>query len=165
MNTCGNKGCPYQCNNKCVASGLCAGFEPVDEINENISILHETGKIKKPNVEEAIQFCNTSNIGEYKCSVKTRYGWCCDLCLEAELLTLNNYGIHTVNSCCGHGNPLLSNIMVIGENSIESMDKMGYVVADIQADRTEHVCLTKCYIPKSTMLYEKHDEPSKDTPT
>ena len=158
MNYCGNKKCPYQCENKCVASGLCAGYEPIDETENNVTALYENKMIIKPCIDEAIRFCERSNIGSHSCSVKTRYGWCCDICLEAELLALNQCGIHTVNSCCGHGNINLSSIMVVGENSIELMEQIGYETANIQADNSEYKCLTKCYVPKSTMLYEISDE-------
>lgn len=71
-------------------------------------------------------YCKNSIIGQYKCLVQTKYGWCCDVCLEEELLYLNSIGVETINSCCGHGNFDLAVILVYGNNSRSIMESMGY---------------------------------------
>ena len=98
----------------------------VSTIKDNVQALYEMGKISSPTLNAASKFCQRSNIGEYACQVQTRFGWCCDLCLEDELLTLYAKGVHTINSCCGHGNDALRAILVIGEESCMMMRDMGY---------------------------------------
>ena len=95
-------------------------------MNENIQALFEMGKIEAPTEELARAFCRASKIGEYKCAVTTRFGFFCDLCLEEELLYLKSMGVHTIASCCGHGNAELASILTSGENSREAMQNMGY---------------------------------------
>lgn len=95
-------------------------------MNENIQALFEMGKIEAPTEELARAFCRSSKIGEYKCAVTTRFGFFCDFCLEDELLHLKSVGVHTVASCCGHGNPELASILTVGENSREVMQNMSY---------------------------------------
>lgn len=73
-------------------------------INDNIYILYDLNKINEKSLDCAKKYCNQSHLGEYRCSVKNRYGFFCDLCLEEELLFLYSQGIHTIASCCGHGN-------------------------------------------------------------
>lgn len=96
------------------------------DLNENVLALFEMKRIQEPTVDEAKKFCSSNKVGDYLCSVKTRYGWCCDLCLEEELLALYSKGIHTINSCCGHGNEALKTILVVGENSRQKMEENGY---------------------------------------
>ena len=79
------------------------------------------GKSESPTEELAKAFCRNSKIGKYKCAVTTRFGFFCDLCLEEELLYLKSVGVHTVASCCGHGNPELASILTVGENSREAL--------------------------------------------
>ena len=86
-------------------------------LEENITALFESGKISSLDLENAKKFCSSSKIGEYKCCVRTRYGFCCDLCLEDELLSLKSKGVNTINSCCGHGDLALASILTAGENS------------------------------------------------
>ena len=86
-------------------------------MNENIQVLFEMGKIEAPTEELARNFCRASKIGTYKCAVTTRFGFSCDLCLEEELLYLKSVGVHTVASCCGHGNSELASILTAGETS------------------------------------------------
>lgn len=93
---------------------------------ENAKVLFEMGKIPEPSIDAAKVFCKKSKIGCYNCFVQTRFGWCCDVCLEDELLFLYSQGVHTINSCCGHGNNELKTIVVIGENSREKMKTLGY---------------------------------------
>lgn len=57
-------------------------------INENIQALFEMGKIEKPDDRLAMEFCKTSKMGEYKCAVKNRFGFFCDLCIEDEKRTV-----------------------------------------------------------------------------
>lgn len=90
-------------------------------MNENIQALFDMGKIESPTEELAKAFCRNSKIGKYKCAVTTRFGFFCDLCLEEELLYLKSVGVHTVASCCGHGNPELASILTVGENSREAL--------------------------------------------
>ena len=115
-------------------------------MNENFQVLFEMGKIKAPTEELARSFCKTSKMGEYKCAVTTRFGFFCDLCLEDELLYLKSVGVHTVASCCGHGNPECASILTIGENSSEVMQNMGYeLIGDLYGRDN--------WRPKSTLLY------------
>ena len=115
-------------------------------MNENIQALFEMGKIKAPVEKLAREFCRGSKIGEYKCAVTTRFGFFCDLCLEDELLHLKSVGVHTVASCCGHGNPELASILTVGENSREAMQNMGYeLIGDLYGRDN--------WRPKSTLLY------------
>ena len=93
---------------------------------ENVKVLFEMGKISEPSLEAAKVFCKNSKIGCYNCLVQTRFGWCCDACLEEEMLWLYSQGVHTINSCCGHGNNELKTVVVIGENSREKMKTLGY---------------------------------------
>lgn len=115
--------------------------------NENVQALFEMGKINEPTDEAALLFCKKSNIGKYLCSVQTRYGWCCDLCLEEELMELYSKGVHTVNSCCGHGAEELASILVVGENSKEKMFELGYMFLREIGSR---ITMWK---PKSKMIY------------
>lgn len=115
-------------------------------MNENIQALFEMGKIKAPVEKLAREFCRESKIGEYKCAVTTRFGFFCDLCLEDELLHLKSMGVHTVASCCGHGNPELASILTVGENSREVMQNMGYKL-------TACLCGRENWRPKSILLY------------
>lgn len=101
-------------------------------------------------IKEAGIDCEQSKVGDYKCAVKTRLGWCCDVCLENELLWLNSQGVHTINSCCGHGKKQLASILVVGENSRHLMDELGYAEAEIQTDDER----MRAYVPKTPMPYE-----------
>ena len=95
-------------------------------MNENIRVLFEMGKIEEPNEELARNFCRASKIGTYKCAVTTRFGFSCDLCLEEELLYLKSVGVHTVASCCGHGNSELPSILLSWHTSREVMHNKGF---------------------------------------
>lgn len=118
-------------------------------LEENIIALFESGKISSFDLENAKKFCSSSKIGEYKCCVKTRYGFCCDLCLEDELLSLKSKGVNTINSCCGHGDLALASILTAGENSKNKMLSLGYIhVKDI----SERISQWK---PKSIFMYQK----------
>ena len=88
------------------------------------SFFHTDGNFKIEKLAKV--FCRDSKIGKYSCAVTTRFGFCCDLCLEEELLYLKSVGVHTVASCCGHGNVELASILTVGENSREKMKEMGY---------------------------------------
>ena len=103
-------------------------------------------------IKEAGIDCKHSKIGDYKCAVKTRLGWCCDVCLENELLYLSQKGVHTINSCCGHGDKHLASILVAGENSKQLMNDLGYEESEIQADDAR----SRAYIPKTPMRYEEN---------
>lgn len=103
-------------------------------------------------IKEAGIDCKHSKIGDYKCAVKTRLGWCCDVCLENELLYLSQKGVHTINSCCGHGDKHLASILVAGENSKQLMNDLGYEESEIQADDAR----SRAYIPKTPMPYEEN---------
>ena len=115
-------------------------------MNENIQALFDMGKIEAPTEELARAFCSASKIGEYKCAVTTRFGFFCDLCLEDELLYLKSMGVHTIASCCGHGNAELASILTAGENSREAMQNMGYKLLGCLYGRDN-------WKPKSTLLY------------
>lgn len=115
-------------------------------MNKNIQTLFEMGKIKSPTEELATAFCRTSKIGEYRCAVTTQFGFFCDLCLEDELLYLKSVGVHTIASCCGHGNPELASILTVGENSRAAMQNMGYeLISDLYGRDN--------WKPKTTLLY------------
>lgn len=116
-------------------------------MNENIRVLFEMGKIEEPNEELARNFCRASKIGTYKCVVTTRFGFSCDLCLEEELLYLKSVGVHTVASCCGHGNSELASILSAGETSREAMQNMGYELIGNLYGRDN-------WRPKSMLLYD-----------
>jgi hypothetical protein len=118
-------------------------------MNENIIALYESGKIGSIDKQTADKFCSMSRIGEYKCLVKTRYGFCCDLCLEDEILLLRSKGIHTVGCCCGHGNEELSYIQTVSENSKKMMEDMGYKQTNIKPVKGD------AWFPKSNLLYDK----------
>ncbi|MCC8181540.1 MAG: hypothetical protein LIO45_00950 [Clostridiales bacterium] len=75
---------------------------------ENALILFDEGKIPDMSINTAKAYCARCKIGTHKCSVQTRYGWCCDLCVEEELLALRLCGVHTMGSCCGHGDQRLA---------------------------------------------------------
>lgn len=115
-------------------------------MNENIQALFEMGKIESPTEELGKAFCRTSKMGEYRCAVTTRCGFFCDLCLEDELLYLNSVGVHTVASCCGHGNSECASILTLGENSRETMQNMGYELIGVLYGHDN-------WRPKSTLLY------------
>ncbi len=121
---------------------------------ENILALYENGSISALSVEDAIDFCRNCKIGSYKCSVKTMYGWCCDICLEEELLYLKSLGVATVNSCCGHGDALLASILTVGDESAEKMRDTGYFPADSVERRTAYGKPIHSWKPKSAFLYE-----------
>lgn len=124
-------------------------------MNENVQALFEMGKIKAPIEELARTFCQTSKIGEHRCAVITRFGFCCDLCLKEELLCLKSIGVHTVASCCGHGRPELASILTAGENSREIMQNMGYELMGNLYGRDN-------LRPKSMLLYNP-SERQEDT--
>lgn len=102
---------------------------------ENVKVLFEMGKISEPSFLAAKLFCRKSMVGCHNCSVQTRFGWCCDVCLEDELLWLCSQGVHTINSCCGHGNNEMKTIVVIGENSREKMNVLGYELLEERESR------------------------------
>ena len=71
---------------------------------------------------------------------------------------LYSHGIHTINSCCGHGNRGLSSILVIGEESKKNMEELGYVLAEIQvrdSNMTEYTPQTTLPCDRSTQSIEK----------
>ncbi|MCI7152041.1 MAG: hypothetical protein MR952_06375 [Flavonifractor plautii] len=115
-------------------------------MNENVQALFEMGKIEIPDESLARKFCASSKMGIYKCAVKTRFGFFCDLCLEEEILYLRAQGVHTVASCCGHGNAALASILTVGESSREKMKEMGYEFLGCLYGREN-------WKPKSTLLY------------
>ena len=121
---------------------------------ENILALYENGSISALSAEDAIDFCRNCKIGSYKCSVKTMYGWCCDICLEEELLYLKSLGVATVNSCCGHGDTFLASILTVGDESAEKMRDTGYFPADSVERRTSYGKPIHSWKPKSAFLYE-----------
>lgn len=121
---------------------------------ENILALYENGSISALSAEDAIDFCRNCKIGSYKCSVKTMYGWCCDICLEEELLYLKSLGVATVNSCCGHGDTFLASILTVGDESAEKMRDTGYFPADSVERRTAYGKPIHSWKPKSAFLYE-----------
>lgn len=100
-------------------------------------------------VNEMGIICNNSRVGEHKCSVKTRFGWCCDVCLENELMWLYNNGVHTINSCCGHGEMKLASILVVGDESKAKMGFYGYSFSEIQPEDKRMAA----YVPKTPMIY------------
>lgn len=67
-----------------------------------------------------------SKIGTHECCVLTNYNFSCDKCLRKELEWLNENGVKTINSCCGHGNVDLAMIMTEGEYSNSLMKNFGY---------------------------------------
>lgn len=124
-------------------------------MNENIIALYEMGAISSADEKEAFDFCKKSNVGEYKCSVITRHGWFCDICLESELLKLNLDGVHTINSCCGHGDFRLARILTVGEESKKKMKALGYVRADNVARMSGYGKIICAWIPKSELIYNE----------
>ncbi len=116
------------------------------------SILHEWAKENEAVLNEMGLECKSSKVGMHQCSVKTRYGWCCDVCLENELMWLYSHGIHTINSCCGHGDRRLSSILVVGDSSKKKMESLGYALAEIQCRNPNMAS----YTPKTTLQYEKN---------
>ena len=127
-------------------------------MNENILILHEMGMISSADEREALDFCKKSKIGEYKCSVKTRYGWFCDLCLEEELLKLRLDGVYAAGSCCGHGDIAKASILTVGEDDERKMLKMGYIKAD-NIERISHIGQPiYSWVPKSVLIYQNEED-------
>lgn len=124
-------------------------------MNENIQAIFEMGKIKAPVEKLAREFCRNSKIGEYKCAVTTRFGFFCDLCLEDELLYLKSMGVHTVASCCGHGNAEIASILTVGENSRAAMQNMGYELISRLYGQDN-------WRPKSTFLYSSPEQEWKE---
>lgn len=63
-------------------------------------------------------------MGSHKCNVITPTGANCDKCLVDEITKLNEMGIKTVGSCCGHGthSPMI-NVLPQYE---QTMDNIGY---------------------------------------
>ncbi len=118
------------------------------------SVLHEWEKENEAVLKEMGLDCKNSKIGTHKCSVITRYGWCCDVCLENELMWLYSRGIHTINSCCGHGNRRLSIILVVGDSSKKKMEALGYELAEIQNSDPNMAS----YIPKTPLPYERNHQ-------
>lgn len=122
-----------------------------ENIRESIIALKEAGKIPKANIDEARKYCKTVKIGTHECCVKTRLNFSCDLCLENELLSLQSKGVHTANSCCGHGNPALASILVVGEESEKKMRELGYeFLGDVGYRHTN-------WRPKALFIYDVKD--------
>ncbi|MCC8063696.1 MAG: hypothetical protein LIO70_01260 [Clostridiales bacterium] len=120
---------------------------------QNLLVLYEEGRIDELTIEAAKAYCQKCEVGTHKCSVQTRYGWCCDLCIEEELLALKLCGVHTVNSCCGHGNRQLASILVAGEESRDMMQALGYeMVGAVPEHRMTN------WQPKTLMIYELGEE-------
>ena len=111
--------------------------------------LYNNSKIDFPTIESAFSYCEQSNIGEYKCCVKTDLGWCCDLCLKDELLYLNSCGINTINSCCGHGQAEAAFILTTGNTSKKKMEEIGYTKHKRQNRCPEDTC----WYPKTKFIY------------
>ena len=88
--------------------------------------------------------CCASTIGDYKCSVQTKRGFCCDICLEKEIDDLWDNGVRTVGSCCGHGvaPPF---IQVLDDESVQKMHELGYVQLPVD----KHGNGKNCFSPKS----------------
>ena len=124
-------------------------------MNENIIALYEMGAISTADEKEALDFCRRSKIGEHKCSVATRHGWSCDICLESELLKLWLDGVHTINSCCGHGDPRLASILTVGEESKKKMEAMGYDRADDALRMSRYGQIICSWAPKSKLIYNE----------
>lgn len=129
---------------------------------ENVLALYENGSISALSVEEAIGFCRKCKIGSYKCCVKTMYGWCCDICLEGELLYLKSLGVATVNSCCGHGEMSLASILTVGDESAEKMRNIGYFLADNVDHKTDYGKPIHSWKPKSALLYELYEDSASE---
>ncbi len=117
-------------------------------------VLYEWAKENEAVLIEMGIDCKSSEVGTHKCSVKTRYGWSCDVCLENELMWLKSRGVHTINSCCGHGNRRLSSILVVGDNSKMKMEALGYALAEIQNSDPNMAS----YTPKTPLPYERGNQ-------
>lgn len=89
--------------------------------------------------------CSKSSIGNYVCGVQTKFGFCCDGCLETELVRLNNDGIKTIGSCCGHG--VLQGFIQVSPEHIQAMIERGYKQLPID----EHGYAQWCFKPKSVI--------------
>lgn len=118
------------------------------------SVLYEWAEENEAVLKEMGVLCKDSKVGTHKCSVQTRYGWCCDVCLENELMWLYSRGVHTIGSCCGHGNRRLSSILVVGDSSKEKMEALGYALAEIQ-NSTPNMA---SYTPKTPLPYERDNK-------
>ncbi len=70
-------------------------------------------------------FKNHCRMGIYTHTVVIEEGIFCDLCLVEEIKELNQKGVKTIASCCGHGNSNLATICVDGIG-IRLMEKLGY---------------------------------------
>ncbi len=129
---------------------------------ENVLALYENGSISALSVEEAIGFCRKCKIGSYNCCVETRHGWCCDICLEDELLCLTSLGVATVGSCCGHGNISLASILTVSNESAEKMRIAGYSLADNINRKTDYGKPIHSWKPKSALLYELYEDSASE---
>ena len=119
-------------------------------LDETIQIMNEEGFISKPKLSDAQLYCKNSKMGEYKCSVKNREGFCCDVCLQDEILSLRSKGIHTIASCCGHGDITKACILIVTEESEVKMKEMGYEICEKRClkDRMSY------WKPKSILIYK-----------
>lgn len=89
--------------------------------------------------------CKKSEIGAYKCCVKTAHGYCCDTCLQDELHKLWEVGISTIGSCCGHGRK--QGYIQVTDKDVQKMHELGYV--RLPDDGSSDGIETYCYKPKT----------------
>lgn len=68
--------------------------------------------------------CKDVAIGSHDCNVTTKAGFTCDRCLEGEAMRLNNDGIKTIGSCCGHGK--LQGYIQVSPAHVEDMKAKQY---------------------------------------
>ena len=119
------------------------------EVAEVLSDLLASGKLNKQEIEAVCYArhqtaCKHSKVGLYSCSVETRYGWCCDTCLQDELMRLKiDHNIMTIGSCCGHGRkrPFIQ----VHAAFVDKMLALGYV----QIPLDEHGNGKWCFEPKT----------------
>ena len=81
-----------------------------------------------------------------------------DACLADEILKLWSNGIRTTGCCCGHGSEHISSFIMVQEEDIEKMEKLGYqhrIMKYIDSNEFRN----DCFIPKSTIHYfDGYDE-------
>lgn len=89
--------------------------------------------------------CKSNRFGSYDCGTTTAYGFDADMCLTAEINSLNSEGITTIGCCCGHGRKRGYIQVVPGE--CDKMLKLGYEPRPV---KSEHYA-TSCFIPKTIL--------------
>lgn len=101
--------------------------------------------INKPTIEK----CKESEIGSHDCNVLTPYGFCCDVCLYDEIVLLNELGITTRGSCCGHNR--LEPFIQVADDDVQKMKDLRYTLLEVD----EYGNGINAFKPHSFLIYER----------